>query len=173
MKLEVKQYLYNELESCLTNFLWVYLIITTKHVFMHAIIMYWHTLVYICMHWKPVEKNWPLFSFPFHLAVSPSFLFQNVPKARTLVCAFKQKFELDIIETHIFTRTCKYLMLWIVTHFKEYWKRIKMTNAWTDFRCISCFAKNIGRSWMLHFYIRSYVTYLFWFFEVLRTLFQF
>ena len=146
MKLEITLYLYNELESCLTNFLWVYLIITTKHVFMHAIIMYWHTLVYICMHWKPVEKNWPLFSFPFHLAVSPSFLFQNVPKARTLVCAFKQKFELDIIETHIFTRTCKYLMLWIVTHFKEYWKRIKMTNAWTDFRCISGFAKNNGRS---------------------------
>lgn len=60
------------------DIIWLFLIITTKHVFMHAIIIYWHTLVCICMHSKPEEKNWPLFSFPFLLLVVPSFLFSKM-----------------------------------------------------------------------------------------------
>jgi hypothetical protein len=78
------------------------LIINPKHVFTYAIIIYWHTLVCVCMHFKPRGKEMAIIQFSFSSSWC-SFL-PLLPKtnfyAGSLLSAFKQKLELDMVETY-------------------------------------------------------------------------
>ena len=83
----------------LTDLLWLFLIITTKHVFMHAIIIYWHTLsfVYVCIqNQKKRIGHYSVFPF-FFLSFLPSF---------SLKCTISKNFSLRIL-TKVWTRYCR------------------------------------------------------------------